>query len=111
MKYTISLMEIPDWARYDLLNSIEKKVKNEQLDVEIPDINLMKDTQSDVLNTLIIVGTQASLTLLIPFIYDWLIRKRVKCELKEENGVMSIIVSGYDTKRVIEVKKELDIKK
>lgn len=103
MRYFISLAGIPNWALSELLQNISQKKLDENLDLKIPDYN--SEVFADFPTELLIEGSKVALTVLIPFIYDWLVKKRIKCEIKMEDGKEIITISGYGISKLIKIKE------
>ena len=102
MSHFISLSSVPSWARLELADAIAEKINKEGIEAKVDDY---QDTHFDFPAELLIQGTAVALAGLMPFIKDWLDRKRITCEIQEEGGKTTITVTGSDVSRVLEVKK------
>ena len=101
----LSLSAVPTWARLELAKEVKTKIVKDKLEAKIPDLNSYAKLHNNFPVDLYIKGAATALAILMPFIYHWLQKKKVKCEITEEDGKITITVSGYDAKRVINVKK------
>ena len=104
MKYMISLNPVPQWGRYDLVKDIRKKIEMDKLDAQLSGDNADTGTHGDLPAEIIVQGTTVALTLLIVFINDWLAKRRIQVEYKDDK----VTISGCDPKRIIEIKKMIE---
>jgi hypothetical protein len=111
MKYKISLNPVPQWVRYDLAKMLKEKIEQEKLDATIPDFDANNIIHRDLPFDIVVEGTKDTLIVLIPFIYDWLTKKRVIVEYDTEYGLKSIKISGYDPEHVVRIVKMLEEEK
>ena len=107
MKYFISLAGVPDWAVKSLLQSILEKKEKDNLDLNMTDHPGSHTGFADFPAELLIEGSKAALAFVIPFIYDWLVKKRIKCEIRREGDKEIITISGHGIDKIIEVKEKL----
>ena len=103
MDYTISLTPIPQWLRYDLAKIIKEKIEKEKLEAKITNLDVNNIKHGDLPTELIING--AAVALLMPFIQDWLLKRRIDIEYKNVNGKVTIIIKGTDPNRIRNAKE------